>query len=314
MDSAHQAQWLIKLEILTHQVNIVLEKCEQIKHFEERLDVMQKDCFQLFNETEPGRRIYYLKWYASVILFLKSEIDHVQTGRIVDKQQEQDVCQKGWERDNYNIFLLSSNNSEYNKHSIMSVDGVQSAMLDLLCHLYSELDEKTEFCKEIIETILPLELLIDKAKQCLCATLEEVIKYMECCSFWDVLQSKFPLESLKCRRTYDSEDIFVPQVLDRVYFAQQSRFSRKIISSNILAGTIPDEIHGSGLTVNILLNVCRQEQLSFANSWSATQAEYAWEEIRLKNQNKRITTAYPHQPTMISSKRIRENETEQDDT
>jgi hypothetical protein len=105
MDSSYQAQWLMKIDILSHQTDIVLKKCEQIKILNKQLHDFQKDLSQIFDETNSTNLIYYLEWYASVLFFVKSEIDHVQTGRMIDSQQKQEAYQRGWELNNDGFFL-----------------------------------------------------------------------------------------------------------------------------------------------------------------------------------------------------------------
>jgi hypothetical protein len=287
--------WLIKVEMLSHQTQIVLRKCAHIKALQSCLKIMQSDCERLFLKMVSEELVFYLEWFASVIFHILAEIDHLQTGRIFDLKRFQNVEFEGWlhKGKNTHFFAVNSVVDDENtiKLSIMSFDGQNHAVLETLTGLHDDLHSMPELCNEIQSKVILLEVGAREARKELQEILSDVHAVLHNCSFWQVNASVHPLESVTCHVNI-KKGILSECVFNRIGLKANLRHTREYIEAHLMDGRIPNRLNRSQLTAQTLIQDNTEEEISHSRSWKLVQARFACEKLRLTEQRTRIINAY----------------------
>jgi hypothetical protein len=297
MDGILTTRWLIRAEMLSHQMRIVLEKCDHLKVLKSSFENLQSDCNTLFAKMTSEELIYYLEWFATSIFHALADIDHLETGRIFDRQRLQTVQLQGWlhKEKNTHFFAPNSEVDDENtiKLSIMSMDGHNHAVLKSLIDLHADCDlhDAPELCASIQSKILAHEICMRDARKELRETMSFVQAIMRHCSFWNVLVSVHPLESVTCHVNI-AKGLLTKRVLNRDHLDANFYRTREYIRSHLLRGRIPDRLNGSRLTERTLLQANKEEERSILTSWEIVQAEFACKEVLLADQRARFDKSY----------------------
>jgi hypothetical protein len=292
-------KWSIRLELVSHQTKIVLEKSDQILLLQSCLQNLQNDCLKLFKKTSFADFIHYLEWYSGVILHVLAEIEHAETGKIFDQHRLNYVQSKGWLHGEKNTSFFGANSQVVNEEtvrlSIMSVEGLKSVILDTLSAMHDDCHKNDETPEELsaglMTQVFLLEKSMQKARDDLHQARRKVSMIIYNCSFWDTVFCSCPTENFRCRVNI-SKGILEELNLNRNYLEGKLWYSRDNINEHLLLGKIPDRLSGYEITRDLLCQIAGEEELVFAKFRKRTLDKISSEEMRLADQRTRIDRNY----------------------
>lgn len=293
MNASGDAQWMIKLDIATHQTKVVLRMCTKIDDLLFKLEFLRTDCKYLFQQTKES---HYLEWFVNVLFCMREDIVRLKSGEINDTYHQEEVIKNGW-LDRFSV--QNENGIEYPKYSIMCIQYQLRLIKDLDSHLklYQDISHfKTEMQKKLTvlkDQIQKALIALDKAEMDAKTMLHECTTWNP--FYWKVEFTEFPVSCMTIRRNSLMETI----VLDKSYFLKHRTFTPEYTRAHLIEGSIPDMIAGSGQIKHCLNKRQQNEENDFLCSrliahekFQREEARLECEEARLVRQHSRFVCAY----------------------
>jgi hypothetical protein len=285
MNGLGELNWQIKVNILCHQTKTIVKQCASLVCLKESIKDLKSDCDYLIQHMPPKLLFHYVEWFANVLVFIFQELEHLSTGRINEKEHENEIRNCGW--------LLFSNdvNNGAIIRSIMSVHNHKSEVLKLLDILSSDTEGTSNFRSMMVAKILTMEVDMSEVTTQLEKTSREICTIARECQFWVVRN----ISPLKLFVRNDAVKGIQECVFDQEYFQLHERYNRQFTRQHLLGGQIPDPKDCVGCTKECLLCMQKDLEAALQFSWKAACVLFKREESILKSQKQRLCIAYQNE-------------------